>query len=87
MDIISVKLWASASVHQLKNWPAQIDLPPPRKRVQFHVRLEIKRGGIKWSESFTQRSRLWLNDGSCIRLRPEHKNHVRSYDFMVGQSA
>jgi len=27
VDIISVKLWASASVHQLKNWPAQIDLP------------------------------------------------------------
>jgi putative transposase len=23
-----------------------------------------------------------LNDGSCVRLRPEHKDHVWSYDFM-----
>ena len=22
------------------------------------------------------RKRLWLTDGSCIRLRPEHKDHV-----------
>jgi len=28
------------------------------------------------------RSRLWLNDGSCVRLRPEHTNHVWSYDFV-----
>jgi transposase InsO family protein len=26
--------------------------------------------------------RLWLNDGSCIRLRPEYRNHVWSYDFV-----
>ena len=25
---------------------------------------------------------LWLNDGSCVRLRPEHQNHVWSYDFV-----
>ena len=30
-----------------------------------------------------KRGRLWLNDGSCVRLRPEHKDHVWSYDFMV----
>ncbi len=30
-----------------------------------------------------KRGRLWLNDGSCIRLRPEHRDHVWSYDFMV----
>ena len=28
------------------------------------------------------RGRLWLNDGSCIRLRPERRNHVWSYDFV-----
>jgi putative transposase len=28
------------------------------------------------------RGRLWLNDGSCVRLRPERPNHVWSYDFM-----
>ena len=26
---------------------------------------------------------MWLNDGSCIRLRPEHKDHVWSYDFVI----
>ena len=25
---------------------------------------------------------LWLNDGSCVRLRPEYSNHVWSYDFV-----
>ncbi len=29
------------------------------------------------------RGRLWLNDGSCIRLRPERPNHVWSYDFVT----
>ena len=29
-----------------------------------------------------KRSRLWLNDGFCIRLRPQHRNHVWSYDFV-----
>ncbi len=29
-----------------------------------------------------KKGRLWLNDGSCIRLRPEHPNHVWSYDFV-----
>ena len=27
------------------------------------------------------RGRLWVNDGSCVRLRPERPNHVWSYDF------
>ena len=29
-----------------------------------------------------KRARLWLNDGSCVRLRPEQPNHVWSYDFV-----
>jgi hypothetical protein len=29
-----------------------------------------------------KRGRLWLTDGSCIRLRPERPNHVWSYDFV-----
>ena len=28
------------------------------------------------------RRRLWFNDGSCVRLRPERANHVWSYDFV-----
>lgn len=34
-----------------------------------------------------KRGRLWLNDGSCIRLRPEHKDHVWSYDFVTARTA
>lgn len=30
--------------------------------------------------------RLWLNDGSCIRLRPTHRDHVWSYDFVEAQT-
>jgi len=32
------------------------------------------------------RARLWLNDGSCVRLRPERVNHVWSYDFVQGHT-
>jgi putative transposase len=28
------------------------------------------------------RVRLWRNDGTCVRLRPERANHVWSYDFV-----
>ena len=29
-----------------------------------------------------KKGRLWLNDGSCIRLKPQYRNHVWSYDFV-----
>ena len=38
--------------------------------------------GLKVPPKQPKRGRLWLNDGSCIRLRPEYPNHVWSYDFM-----
>ena len=34
-----------------------------------------------------KRRRLWLNDGSCIRLRPQFKDHVWSYDFVMARTA
>ena len=40
------------------------------------------REGLKVPHKQPKRGRLWLNDGSCIRLRPEHPNHVWSYDFV-----
>src|SRR5450830_990739 len=46
-----------------------------------------RREGLKVPKKQPKRGRLWLNDGSCIRLRPEHKNHVWSYDFMVDRTA
>jgi len=38
--------------------------------------------GLKVPHKQPQRGRLWLTDGSCIRLRPERRNHVWSYDFV-----
>ena len=41
-----------------------------------------RREGLKVPQKQPKRRRLWLNDGSCIRLRPLHCNHVWSYDFV-----
>ena len=41
-----------------------------------------RREGLKVPQRQKARGRLWLNDGSCMRLRPEHRNHVWSYDFV-----
>ncbi len=41
-----------------------------------------RREGLKVPAKQAKRGRLWLNDGSCIRLRPERPNHVWSYDFV-----
>jgi len=50
-----------------------------------HKRVERiwRREGLKVPKKQPKRGRLWLNDGSCIRLRPEHKNHVWAYDFVA----
>jgi putative transposase len=41
-----------------------------------------RREGLKVPAKQPKRGRLWLNDGSCVRLRPEYPNHVWSYDFV-----
>jgi putative transposase len=48
------------------------------KRVQRIWRQE----GLKVPQKQPKRGRLWLNDGSCVRLRAERPNHVWSYDFV-----
>ena len=54
-----------------------------------HKRVERiwKREGLKVPKKQPKRRRLWLNDGSCIRLRPEHNNHVWSYDFVMARTS
>ena len=49
-----------------------------------HKRVERiwRQEGLKVPRRQPKQGRLWLNDGSCIRLRPLHKNHVWSYDFV-----
>ncbi|MBK0400133.1 IS3 family transposase [Limibaculum sp. M0105] len=41
-----------------------------------------RREGLKVPSKQPKKSRLWLNDGSCVRLRPEHTDHIWSYDFV-----
>jgi len=41
-----------------------------------------RREGLKVPSKQPQKGRLWLNDGSCVRLRAQHPNHVWSYDFV-----
>ena len=38
--------------------------------------------GLKVPSKQPKKARLWLNGGSCIRLRPQYRNHVWSYDFV-----
>jgi putative transposase len=49
-----------------------------------HKRVERiwRQEGLKVPPKQPKRGRLWLNDGSCIRLRPAYPNHIWSYDFM-----
>ncbi|MFC2039264.1 IS3 family transposase, partial [Chloroflexota bacterium] len=46
-----------------------------------------RREGLKVPQKQPKRGRLWLNDGSCIRLRPEHRDHVWSYDFVLARTS
>jgi transposase InsO family protein len=50
-----------------------------------HKRVERiwRREGLKVPQKQPKRKRLWLNDGSCVRLRPEYRDHVWSYDFVM----
>ena len=53
-----------------------------------HKRVERiwRQEGLKVPAKQPKRARLWLNDGSCVRLRPERLNHVWSYDFVAGRT-
>lgn len=53
-----------------------------------HKRVERiwRQQGLKVPSKQPKRGRLWLNDGSCIRLRPEYKDHVWAYDFVTGHT-
>ena len=53
-----------------------------------HKRVERiwRREGLKVPTKQPRRGRLWLNDGSCIRLRPCWRNHVWAYDFVQART-
>jgi len=45
-----------------------------------------KQEGLKVPQKQPKRGRLWLADGSCIRLRPVRRNHVWSWDFVMDRT-
>jgi transposase InsO family protein len=53
-----------------------------------HKRVERiwRREGLKVPQKQPKRGRLWLNDGSCVRHRPQHRHHVWSYDFVMDRT-
>tara|TARA_B110001469_G_C9302190_1_gene164249 strand:+ start:184 stop:378 length:195 start_codon:yes stop_codon:yes gene_type:complete len=51
------------------------------KRVERLWRYE----GLKVPMKQPKKGRLWLNHGSCVRLRPEYRDHVWSYDLVIKQ--
>lgn len=42
--------------------------------------------GLKVPGKQKKRARIWDQEGSCLRLRPERPNHVWSYDFMIDRT-
>ena len=54
-----------------------------------HKRVERiwREEGLKVPSRQPKRGRLWLNDGSCVRLRPLHRDHVWSYDFVEDRTS
>jgi len=53
-----------------------------------HKRVERiwREEGLKVPHKQPKRGRLWLGDGSCVRLGPTHRNHVWSYDFVMART-
>ena len=54
-----------------------------------HKRVERiwREEGLKVPKRQPKRRRLWFNDGSCVRLRPEYRDHVWSYDFLAERTS
>jgi putative transposase len=83
-DVLTARIVALASLYGRYGYrriTAMLSLEGWRvnhKRVERIWRQE----GLKVPHKQPKRGRLWLNDGSIIRLRPEFPKHVWSYDFM-----
>lgn len=73
-DQLQKSLLRLGRLHMLRDCGWQVN----DKRVERLWRRE----GLKVSMKQPKKGRLWLNDGSCVWLRPEYRDHVWSYDFV-----
>ena len=83
-DEVRAEIIELACNHGRAGYRQVTDMMRNKGRLINHKRVERiwSEEGLKVPQKQIKRSRLWLNDGSCARLRPTHKNHVWSYDFM-----
>ena len=53
-----------------------------------HKRIERlwRQKGLKVPQKQPKHRRLWFNDGSCVRLSPQHRDNVWSYDFVFSRT-
>jgi transposase InsO family protein len=65
-----------AAILRMEGWQVNV------KRVYRIWRQE----GLKVPKKQPKRARLWLADGSTVRLRPERPNHVWTYDFVMDRT-
>ncbi len=62
--------------------PEQIINKLSQAEVEIANGATVGQEGLKAPQKQPKRRRLWLNDGSCVRLRPQYVGHVWSYDLM-----
>ena len=73
--LADVKLVLDGMPRKIADGPADpFDLELSEFEVWRRERLKVPQMQLK-------KGRLWLNDGSCVRLRLEYRNHIWSYDF------
>ena len=77
-DIIELALYGRYGYRKIAEFLRRAGWQINDKRVERLWRRE----GLKVPAEQPKRGRLWLADGSCIRLRAEYRNHVWSYDFV-----
>jgi transposase InsO family protein len=63
------------------------ELEQENARLKKRVERIWRQEGLKVPQKQPKRGRLWLNDGSCIRLRPMKKDHVWSYDLVIDRTS
>ena len=74
----------TTGAHRLKELVADLSLDNALLKDLNHKRVECiwREEGLKVPQKQPKKRRLWLNDGSRLRLRPAYHNHVWSYDFV-----